>query len=197
MIPKLEQTSPYHHECDMVLWNAFKNGNKEAFAVIYYRCFKILFLRGLQISSDKELIKDCIHDLFVEIWTNKLQLATPDSVKAYLISSIRRKIIRQLKMIRSRQIDLYNTPIGIVQSKEDQMISEQVKQEQLCYFNRAINSLTKRQKEAIQLKFYSNLSYEEIAQKMEISTDSIYNLVSKAIDNLQQELSRKPEPKLL
>ena len=51
-----------------------------------------------------------------------------------------------------------------------------------------MDALTRRQKEVIYLKFYANLSYPEIAGKMAISTDSIYNLVSKAIDNMQSEL---------
>jgi RNA polymerase sigma factor (sigma-70 family) len=48
--------------------------------------------------------------------------------------------------------------------------------------------LTKRQQEAIYLKFYSNLSYKEVAAIMSISVDSIYNLISKAIDSLQHEI---------
>ena len=85
-------------------------------------------------------------------------------------------------------------PIEIVHSKEDQLISEQLTQDQKYLVNRAVDSLTKRQKEAIHLKFYANLSYDEIAGMMKISTDSIYNLISKAINTLQQELYKKTEP---
>jgi len=196
MNPKLAVASSYHQECDEGIWNIFKNNNKEAFAVIYYRFFNVLLQRGLQISGDRELVKDCIHDLFVEIWKNKTNLATPVSVKAYLIASIQRKIIRQLKRFRSQKIEMDRLPLEFVHSKEDQLISDQLTQDQKCIVNRAVNSLTKRQKEAIQLKFYTNLSYEEIAGMMKISTDSIYNLVSKAIDNLQQDLTKEAEPRL-
>ncbi len=194
MNPKLAATSPYHQESDEVIWNSFRNNNKEAFAVIYYRFFKVLLQRGLQISSDRELVKDCIHDLFVEIWENKMKLAAPVSVKAYLIVSLQRKIIRQLRKFRSRKTEMDRLTLEFTTSKEDQLISEQHAQDQQFMVSRAINSLTKRQKEAIQLKFYANLSYEEIAGMMKISTDSIYNLVSKAIINLQKGLSKKAEP---
>jgi len=193
MNPKLAATSPYHQECDEVIWNALKNNNKEAFAVIYYRFFDSLLHRGLQISSDRELVKDCIHDLFLEIWINKIKLATPFSVKSYLIVSLRRKIVRKLKKIHSLQTEMYWLRQEYVNSKEDQIISEQLMHDQQFMIIRAVNSLTKRQKEAIQLKFYSNLRYEEIAGKMRISTDSAYNLVSKAIINLQKGLTKKAE----
>jgi len=196
MNPKLASTSPYNQECDEVIWNTLKNNNKEAFAVIYYRFFNTLLHRGLQISSDKELVKDCIHDLFLEIWINKINLATPLSVKSYLIVSLRRKIMRKLKKFRSLQTEMNRLPREFVNSKEDQIISEQFMHDQEFMIIRAVNSLTRRQKEAIQLKFYSNLRYEEIAGMMKISTDSVYNLVSKAIINLHKGLTKKAEPSL-
>jgi len=194
---KLAATSPFHKECDEVIWNALKNNKKEALAVIYYRFFNVLLQRGLQITGDRELVKDCIHDLFLEIWETKMNLATPLSVKAYLTVSIQRKIVRKLKKIRSQQTEMDWLPMAFVSSREDQIITEQLMNDQQCEVIRAINSLTRRQKEVIKLKFYANLSYEEISGMMKISTDSIYNLVSKAIMNLQTGLAKKAEPSVL
>jgi RNA polymerase sigma factor (sigma-70 family) len=131
-----------------------------------------------------------------EIWKNKLNLSIPLSVRAYLIVSLQRKITRQIKKMRSLKNEMQGLPTEFVHSKEDQLIDEQFTLDQKYMINRAVNSLTKRQKEIIQLRFYSNLSYEEIAQTMKISTDSIYNLVSKAIDNMQEEITKQAEPKL-
>jgi RNA polymerase sigma factor (sigma-70 family) len=194
MNPTLAAASPKNQECDEIIWNAFRNNSMEAFAVIYYRFFSVLLQKGLQISTNRELVKDCIHDLFVEIWKNKMNLSTPVSVRAYLIASIQRKIIRQMKKSRSQHTEMKVLPTEIVYSREDQIISEQIIQDQHYRVNRAVDTLTKRQKEAIQLKFYSNLSYEEIAGLMKISTDSIYNLISKAIIALQQGIYKKTEP---
>lgn len=133
MNPKLELASAYHQESDEVIWSAFRNNNKEAFAVIYYRFFNVLLQRGLQISSDRELVKDYFHDLFLEIWINKINLATPLSVKAYLMVSIQRKIMRQVKKVRSQQTEMDRLPMEFVISKEDQIISEQLMHDQQCY----------------------------------------------------------------
>jgi len=189
-------TANGENECDEVVWTAFRGGDKQAFAMLYHRYFKTLIQHGLRISSDKDLVKDCIHDLFMEIWKNKLNLSSPASVKAYLVSSLQRKVIRQLKRIRTREDGALRLPaIEFVHSKEDQIISEQRREEQCHKIKKALEVLTKRQKEAVYLKFYSNLSYAEIANLMAISTESIYNLVSKAIDNLQGELTKLPEHK--
>jgi RNA polymerase sigma factor (sigma-70 family) len=196
MDPQLALTSPYHGESDEVIWNTFRNNNKEAFSVIYCRFFKVLLKRGLQISNDRELVKDCIHDLFVKMWENRMNLAAPASVKAYLIVSLQRKIIRQLRKYRFRETEMTRLPIEFIASKEDQLILEQHTQDQQYMVGRAINFLTRRQKEAVQLKFFANLSYEEIAEMMKISTGSTYNLVSKAIINMQKGLVKKTEPTL-
>jgi RNA polymerase sigma factor (sigma-70 family) len=194
MNPNLAVASVYDQHCDEAVWNFLMNNSKEAFAVIYYRFFKILLQKGLQVSNERELVKDCIHDLFVEIWENKANLATPVSVKAYLIVSLQRKILRQLRKSRSQKAEHNRLPVEIVASKEDQIILEQHIYDTECVVTRAVNSLTKRQREAIHLKFYTDLSYDEIADMMKISTDSIYNLVSKAISNLQREFSKEAEP---
>jgi RNA polymerase sigma factor (sigma-70 family) len=189
----LSKTTSYGREPDGILWVAFTNGDKDAFATIYYRYFTILIQSGLRVSDDKDLIKDCIHDLFLEMWKNKKNLGIPLSVKAYLASSIHRKLVRQLKKTRSYQsqndFDIM-TAAEVDHSVEKKIIAEQSRLEQENNIYKALSSLPKRQKEAVYLKFYANLSYPEIAGKMAISTDSIYNLVSKAIENMQSELAK-------
>jgi RNA polymerase sigma factor (sigma-70 family) len=83
-----------------------------------------------------------------------------------------------------------------VPCREDQLIADQIHLEQNYVVNKALSALTKRQQEAIYLKFYSDLSYKEVAAMMSISVDSIYNLISKAIDSLQHELNKVPVQKL-
>lgn len=177
-------------QSDTDIWILFKNGNNDAFAIIYYRYFNLLLLKGLQICIDKELVKDSIHDLFVEIWASKENLSVPDSVKAYLISSIKRKVLFMLKKIRSARVEIGSMPSEVVRCKEDQLISEQYILEQQYTVRMALKFLTKRQREVIELKYFENLSYEEIANRMSIHTDSIYNLVSKAMGNLEKELGK-------
>ena len=119
-----------------------------------------------------------------------MNLVTPDSVKAYLVRSLQRKIIRQLKSIRSKEKKIGIIPeIQVDYSVEEQIIAYQFMDEQQNRVTKALDVLTKRQKEAVYLKFYGNLSYKEISTQMAISADSVYNLVSKAIDSLQQDLT--------
>ena len=186
-----------HVKNDEAVWSMFKRGDKEAFAILYQRHFKMLFQYGTKLADDSDLVKDCVHDVFVDLWKRKANLADPKSVKAYLLSAMQHKLIRQLSRARSRQnkITPSDTP-DLVRCREDQMIEDQIELEQNYVVNKALQVLTKRQREAVYLKFYCNLSYKEVAASMSISVDSIYNLISKAIDDLQLELNKVPLQKL-
>jgi RNA polymerase sigma factor (sigma-70 family) len=193
MKPIRRTAIPRDHASDELLWIDFKNGDREAFATLYYRYFRTLIQRSLNLCEDTDLIKDCVHDLFVEIWKNRLNLGIPHSVKAYLLRSLQRKVIRHIKKNKSGKTVFSPDKMadtGVVHSIEKKIIAEQFREEQRNGLIRAIRLLTKRQQQAIYLKFYANLSYPEIAGRMSISTDSTYNLISKAIGNMHDALQK-------
>ncbi len=187
----------YNVRDDAAVWAMFKKGEHDAFATLYQRHFNMLFQYGTKLVGDTDLVKDCIHDVFVELWKKKENLAHPKSVKAYLLSAVQHKMIRQLSRARSRQNELtkMETPVR-VECKEQELIENQIQLEQSYIVNRALRVLTKRQQEAVYLKFYCNLSYKEVAETMSIGIDSIYNLISRAIDDLELELNKVPVQKL-
>ncbi|HMJ70287.1 MAG TPA: sigma-70 family RNA polymerase sigma factor [Cyclobacteriaceae bacterium] len=188
---------PHDLKADEAIWDSFKRGDKQAYAELYQRYSKVLFRYCLRITGDRELVKDCIHDLFVTIWKNRDNLSQPDSVKAYLLSAIQRKLRRQTATLRSRQKDVDDISVlRLSNCREDQMIEDQTELEQKHIVSKALNALTKREREAVYLKFYSDLSYKEVAEVMSIRVDSIYNLISKSIETLHSELNKVSVAKL-
>jgi RNA polymerase sigma factor (sigma-70 family) len=73
-------------------------------------------------------------------------------------------------------------------SKEEALIEEEWEIERNKKIRNSLHSLTKRQREAIFLKFFNQLSYHEVAAIMDLHVDSVYNLISKAIDVLRKKL---------
>ena len=80
---------------DLQLWIDFQAGSEMAYETIYREHVAMLYSFGLKLTNDKELIKDCIQDLFVELWKSKHRLAPVKSIKSYLFKSIRRKVIAE------------------------------------------------------------------------------------------------------
>ncbi len=171
-------------------WLAFQQGSEEAYANIYTSNFSYLFRYGKKFTQNVELIEDCIQDLYVNLWKSRENLSIPDSVRNYLYKSLRFSIFKRLKVQEDTSLDNilpdeyhYETTAP----QETFLISEIDELEKKAKIEKALLVLSKRQREAIFLKFYSELSYQEIGELMQISVQAVYNLISKSLLQLQKE----------
>jgi len=178
---------------DYELWQALKKGSQPAFDFLFERYVRLLYNYGRKFTADTSVIEDCVQDLFVELWERRTALSDTDSIRFYLYKSLRRRIVRartheQRSINRQEESDLYDFHISF--SFEHTIIAAQLDAEQQKMLNQALAQLPKRQKEAILLKYFDNLSYLEIAQVMAISIDSVYKLVSGALASLKKLTSK-------
>jgi len=81
---------------DETLWNLFRGGDENAFARLYQNYVQTLYHYCVHFATDRALIKDCIHDLFVELWKHRSTIGPTTSVRFYLMASIKRKLVRHL-----------------------------------------------------------------------------------------------------
>jgi|GEM_PF-68584 len=175
---------------DTVLWRQFKDGNEVAFSTIYKRFIVALFNYGEIITSDRELIEDSIHDLFVELWKKTDSIAQVESVKYYLFKGLKRKIVKNLE--KKRKLPLKETfedhDFEIVLSHEFGLIAGEVSAIQKENVLKALNQLSRRQKEVIVLRFYDGMAFSEIAKLLDISQKSTYTLVYRALAAMRDSL---------
>lgn len=105
---QLAEISSYSDLADQEIWNAFRNGDKEALEVIYNKNINTLFLYGLKIKGDESLIKDCIQELFVELWNSKSNLSPTTNINFYLLRALRYKINHQLSKVLKNKLNQKN-----------------------------------------------------------------------------------------
>ncbi|MVM31406.1 sigma-70 family RNA polymerase sigma factor [Spirosoma sp. HMF4905] len=164
-------------------WGLLQKKNASALAWFYQQYGRMLHNYGYRLVPDKELVKDTIQDLFVQLWNNSTKLPAVTSVKAYLIVALRRELLRRI----TRQRQFTDVVIDAAElSAEEQLILSQTDDqisEGLAHF---VSQLPSRQREIIFLKYYSALSTEEIASVMELTSPSVYKLIYKALNNLKQ-----------
>lgn len=187
---KVKLCHPWPNESQ--LWNDFKSGSKQALSHIYNNYFNVLYNYGCKIKKDRDLIEDCIQDLFFELWKNKENFSATDSIKFYLLKALRIKIFKELKkqskhFDENRLSDNFN--FNLESSYETQLINEQLsieRKEQLSY---VLSKLSKRQKEAIFLKYFEDLNSEEIASIMSMNQQSVHNLIYRTMIVLKENLN--------
>lgn len=198
--------SPYDQATDAELWADFRRGSREAYAFMYEKYARILYNYGYKIAQDRELTEDCLQDLFLTILETRDRLGPTDSIKYYLMRALRRELVRKLNVnspanrltaFPQQQRDPFlatgtqaDAGIGfqLEFSYEPTWLDAQITKERSDALLHELNRLPARQKEALFLKFFDNLSYEEIAGIMGIEQTSAYKIIYKAIASLQKRM---------
>ncbi|WP_186758040.1 RNA polymerase sigma factor [Echinicola salinicaeni] len=179
---------------DELLWEGVKMGEDEALAEIYTRFANKLFNYGTQITHDRDLAYDIVQDVFLYMVSKKNQLGEIKSIKNYLYSSYRRKLLRVLK--RNRKIKLnedYERLDGFKMEVEAEFyaLTTPLTVDVKKLLHKISNDLPIRQREIISLYFFEQLSYKEIAGIMGFSNlRSARNLLYKAINNMSEVLKK-------
>ncbi|MEN7546482.1 sigma-70 family RNA polymerase sigma factor [Rapidithrix thailandica] len=174
---------------DKELWSALTKGSEQALVNLYERHHEGLYNYGYRLSSNQEITRDCIQELFLDLWHKRKQLKSIEYVKAYLHKMLRNKIVDVVKengkfsfQASFREIQEFTL------SQEDILILEEYTNEQTLQLKQALSNLSHRQKEMIFLRFYSELSYEDIAEITSLKYQSIRNLLYEALRNLRKQL---------
>lgn len=169
------------------LWEKLQTGTERDFSAFYDEYVDFLFSFGLVYTSDRELIKDSIHDLFIELHRYRRKLKREVNVKGYLIKSLRRKIFQNLK--KTNKISLLD---NLKNSDHLDIVEETFldndTDDRLHTLLHMIDKLPQRQKEALILKYQKEFSYPEIAEIMNISVESARTLVYRTIKSLRKNL---------
>ena len=176
---------------EISLWERFQQGDREAFAMLYRQHVDDLYHYGMHFCPDGERVKDCLQDLFQDLWQTREHLSAQiRNIRYYLLSSLRRRLLRSLHKDRNwfSRPDLESFEMEWALPRENQLISDETAAAQLQQLQHALTGLTRRQREAIYLRFYQDLSYEEVAELMAMKIDSVYNTISKAISALKKTL---------
>jgi RNA polymerase sigma factor (sigma-70 family) len=177
-------------EAERKMWQACMAGDEEAFAHLFYRHHKKLCNYGYKIIPDKDLIQDCVQELFITLWHNRQKLVYTDGIYFYLIKSLRGKLLRLLKKQKKFSLQPLPpdfAPVEFTFSPEDGLILDESQQEQQDQLLKALNALPSRQKEILYLKFFNNLSYLEIAELLSVNYQVVRNYAYKAIKSLRQK----------
>ena len=191
--PNISDTSNFSSLSDQEVWQVFKQGDDAAFIYIYRQYFSVLFRYGSQFTRHRELIKDCIQDLFIDISEKREKLAAVRSIKMYLFRALKNRIVAHLK---KRQKESFYSHLeegfdfNLCFSAEQSLILRQMKEEKQQQLNRAIQHLTPRQREIIYYVYQEGLSLEEVQDLMQLRhLKSAQNLLYKAVAVLKQHCS--------
>lgn len=158
------------------------------FSTLYDQNIDRMFAFGMQYMTDRETLKDCIHDTFVKLFTRKESLGEINNIEHYLCIALRNRINDEYR----RQEKLCDNPITDSMmndiSELDEFNRERTEREQTLTENisKHFSKLSPRQRQIINLYYKEQQKYEDICRIMGISYQSVRNLMHRSITRLRE-----------
>lgn len=176
-------------QTDTKTWQAFQSGDRTAFENLLNQYYPALLNYGNRLVRNGDFAQDCLQDFFIDLWNRRESLDVPHSVKAYLISSYRRRLFKEKdrSFWHKNMTDLEEEhDIEVQFNIESYLIKNEIEHQTLVQLKGQLETLSKRQREALYLRFYQELEYDEISKIMTINHHSAVNLVYEALRLLRK-----------
>lgn len=180
---------PLHDtQADQNLLHQLQQSDEQALATLMKKYYADLYSYGIRFTNDSGLVKDALQEVFISLWQRRNNAAAILSFKYYLLRAVKNKVLKSLHQLNN------NTPLSDWQdgypffhefSIEKLIIDKQVSEEKAIAVRNTLAQLSKRQQEVIYLKFYQRLDHGQIAELMNISRQSVYNLLHETLQKLR------------
>lgn len=158
------------------------------FTELYDKQVDSLFAFGTKFTSDRELIKDCIQDVFVKLYTKKEELDSIGNIESYLYVSLRNRINDEFRRnSRNCDDDVDENMIKFICDNSEALSLEKREEEnnRNTRLVRFIKSLSPRQRQIINLYYIEHRKYDDICRIMGINYQSVRNLMHRSIIRLR------------
>lgn len=185
-----DKTTTSQFQEDVLLWDSLRKGNDIAFSTLYKKYVQSLFNYGMHIHPNRDLIKDCIQELFIKFWEKRESLGSIEKVSFYLFRSFKNLLFQKIE-ISSKKFALTQDLIDQMAPElplENVFVDSELVDQRIIRFKKAVLLLTNRQREVILLRFFQGFEAKEIAEIMNLSIPGVHNLISLTIKSLREKI---------
>jgi len=174
------------------LWLNFRLGDDCAYTSLMEIFTNPMFRYGVRFVDDDDFVKDCIQDVFFELWNRRDRIRQAESVKAYLFKALRLRIFREKAKWKTAESLEDNYEFIIEFDAEANIIQQELSEEICLRLRKILEHLPKRQKEILYLRFYEGMDQDKIAEIMGLNRQSVYNLLHESILRLRKYWLKSP-----
>jgi RNA polymerase sigma factor (sigma-70 family) len=173
-------------------WNTLRNGDMAGLRALYDLHAGRLYAYGMTLVRREDKVRDAIHDLFLYIWQQREKLAVPQSGKAYLMVSLRRRLFDKRVGDLDQAVPVEDTDAEATMSASDAE-TDWIRQEDDArrseHLAGAMARLSDRQREILHMKYFEQMDYDAIGAVMDLNYQSARNLVNRALNALRREMT--------
>ena len=163
------------------------------FTDLYDKTIDDLFVFGSKFTSDREMIKDCIQDVFVKLFTKKDELTSVTNIESYLYVSLRNRINDEFRHnAHNSDNEINENHIKSITDDSEVYDLEYIEEERkkTSRLKEFVSSLSPRQQQIIRLYYIEQRKYDDICRIMGINYQSVRNLMHHSLLKLRYMAAR-------
>jgi RNA polymerase sigma factor (sigma-70 family) len=169
------------------LWIRVGRDDEEAYAEVYRFYYRRFYNYGRKFTSDVPLVEDSVQEALMAMWDKRHTLASIEHTASYFYTAFRYILFQKIRQKQRISSDAEATeepdfPV------EEVIIANETNAALQAQLQKALVTLTPRQREAIFLRFYEGLSYDEVAAVLGITTKATYKIMARALAQLKEHV---------
>ena len=158
----------------------------KAIELLFRQYYSLVTYAVYRVLPDRDVAEDLAQEVFFDLWRKREKLNITTSLKAYLR---RAAVNRTLNHIRDKKMN-FEDEEKIPELRSDvATVYQKLEAEELQQkINKAVDSLPERCRAVFSLSRFEEMSYKEIAAKLDISVKTVENQISKALSVMRTAL---------
>lgn len=170
---------------DQSLWNKIVDGDVDALRMLHEKYYNRLWLWAGKYTRNEALAEELVSDCFIKLWDGRRKIIIEKSLKSYLFLMLRNQITSHSR--KSKHEFVFDA--GNVPDVPDE--TEINSQDFYAELYAAIGRLPEQRRRILELAAFESLSYKEIADRLNISVNTVKTQMGRAYQFLKEELDPK------
>lgn len=188
--------SDARHEADARLLGLVATGDSAALGELYDRFSRPLYATALRILNDPGDAQDIVHDAFVTVWEKAASFeAARGTAFSWVLTLTRNRAIDRLRSRRRRHELLEESALsdlGLDDNSSGPAADRAAStSDQASTIRDAVASLPTDQQRALKLAFFSGLTQEEIAKRLETPLGTVKARIRRGLIKLRDQLANR------
>lgn len=170
-----------------------KQGDIGVFEHLFHTYYMRLCVYSEGITGNEIAAEEIVGDMFLKLWERREQLNIRTSVESYLTASVHHQSVNYLKHLvveeKYRQSVLYQLDNMDLLYPNNDPLAPLITEETTREIERAIEELPAQCREIFRLNKFEELSYDEIAEKLGVSINTVRTQIVRAMRKLRISLA--------
>ncbi|GGE52502.1 RNA polymerase sigma-70 factor (ECF subfamily) [Pedobacter psychrotolerans] len=169
---------------DTALIHGINLKDRKSFEALYKRHYRKLYMLGYRYLGDQERTEEIVHDVFLRLWNNPLQINIKQSVTSYLSRCIINSALNTIKK-EKRMTNHFEAYTADFEEAEEDHDEATLLEDKLVLLEKAIESLPPQCKKVLMMSKFDKCKQQEIADSLNISIKTVKNHLTNAYEKIR------------